>query len=350
MEQSSNTHTNESQQNNKQARASKLMSGARVIYRLTRGFMKFTFYLVGILFGISLLTSLVGLFEDTTNSAIVGSSSTKIVMIDASGLLIDSTSTGLTGFNTGELSPVQLVSMLEDIRYDPHVKAIILRINSPGGTSTAAEEMYQTLTSFKAETGIPIVVSMSEVAASGGYYISLAADYIFANNSTITGSIGVVSSVLNYQELANEYGVKAVTVSTGENKDFLNPLTTVSEEQTTILSNMLGDAFKDFKERVLSERDLVEKDIEMYFDGRPVTGAEAARVNLIDETGTLDDVISYTRNIVGDTDAQIVKVGSASFIEYLFSTISRTLPFSQTSEKINTLFSMTGKPLYLYSP
>lgn len=156
--------------------------------------------------------------KDTPTNVVVQGSEDKIALITLDGVIVDSDIGGF-GPPTGIISEKKLRKTLQKIENDSHVKGILLKVNSPGGSAAASHEIYRDFLSFKKRTGKKIITYFSDIAASGGYYISMASDYIVSNPSTITGSIGVILTTFNFSDVAGKYGVKNIVYKSGPYKD-----------------------------------------------------------------------------------------------------------------------------------
>ncbi len=198
------------------------------------------------------------------------------------------------------VNPVPLLKKLERLRRDKSVKALVLRVDSPGGSVGASQEIYRALERFKAE-GKPVVVSMGNVAASGGYYVAVPADYIYANPGTITGSIGVIIQHVAYRELLDKIGIKATAIKTGKFKDTLSPLRELTSEEREYLKETITDAYEQFLTAILKYRKnkITEEKLREIADGRVLTGRKAVEVGLVDGIGGLQDAIDKARELAG---------------------------------------------------
>jgi protease-4 len=193
---------------------------------------------------------------------------------------------------------------------DDRVKAIILRVDSPGGGVSDSQEVYREVKRVREEKKKKVVVSMGSVAASGGYYIACPADYIFANPGTITGSIGVIAEWLNYKELAEWAKVKPVVFKTGEFKDTGSATRELSESERQYFQSLINEMYGQFVGAVAEGRKGkgadgkqladVEK-VKMLADGRVFTGQTAKENGLVDELGNFEDAVKYTAKLVGIT-------------------------------------------------
>jgi len=191
---------------------------------------------------------------------------------------------------------------LEEItRYNenPSIKAIVLRIDSPGGAVVPSQEIYEEIKRIRAESKKKVVVSMGTVAASGGYYIASASDRIVANPGTLTGSIGVIMELANVAGLLEKIGVESIVVKSGTHKDIGSPFRRMGAEEREILQNVLDDVHNQFIEAVSEARGLEIGRVRRLADGRIFTGRQAMELGLVDDLGGLQDTIRLTAEMVG---------------------------------------------------
>lgn len=200
---------------------------------------------------------------------------------------------------------------LESIRratQDETVSGILLEVDSPGGGITASDILHHALLDFKAaRTNRAVVVLMGDLCASGGYYVSAAADYIVAHPTTETGSIGVIMSSLNVKELADRFGVHDVSIASGTNKTILSPFHELTDEQRTLLQTHVDALHDRFVSLVAKGRGLSVEDVKKFADGRLILAEEAVRLGLVDELGYLEEARAAIANQLG---------GTCSFIRY----------------------------------
>jgi protease-4 len=230
----------------------------------------------------------------------------KVALIDVEGLIVNARIPGL--LTSGE-NPVSLFrERLDAAAKDKRVKAVVLRINSPGGAVTANDIMYRDLVRFREETGKPVVACMMDVAASGGYYLAMGCDRVYAHPSTVTGSIGVIMSLYNAHGLLSMVGVKSDPIKSGPNKDLGNPGRPMTEQERAILQGMVNAFYEQFVEVVARGRKhcLPAEQIKALADGRVYTGAEAKKLGLVDEVGYLEDAIECAAGLACITDAAVV--------------------------------------------
>lgn len=244
-----------------------------------------------------------------------------------------------------------LLQMIRQVKEDDDVKAVVLRINSPGGGVAESAEIHDQLLKLKNETKKPIYVSMGAMAASGGYYIATAGDKIFASPETITGSIGVIMQSLNYEQLAKKYGVELVTIKSGPYKDIMNPARKMTDAERDILQRLINQSYEAFVDVIAEGRKLPEETVRKLADGRIYDGRQAKALRLIDELGYLDDAIAALKKEHRLADAQVVKYVSGAPWSSLFALASsKAKPDSEAAELLR-LLSQPSSPrlMYLYA-
>lgn len=215
----------------------------------------------------------------------------QVALIDIAGLIAENPGYGGTG-------PRTTINFLRRAEANPRVKAVVLRVNSGGGSPAAAEEIYAAIRRLRAR-GKPVVVSMGDVAASAAYYISAAADRIVANPSTMTGSIGVISQTFVVADLLQEYGVSVETIVSGPFKDAPSSYRHLTDEERAYMQEMVNDVLETFIEAVATGRDLDKEYIRTLADGRIFTGRQAHALRLVDELGGLEDAIMLAAELAG---------------------------------------------------
>jgi protease-4 len=228
----------------------------------------------------------------------------KIALIDVEGLIANAKTSGLFG---GGDNPVSLFKeRLDAAADDCNVKAVVVRINSPGGAVTASDIMYQDLCKFRKETGKPVVACMMDVAASGGYYLAMGCDRIYAHPTTVTGSIGVIMSLYNAHALFSKIGVASDPIKSGPNKDLGNPARAMTDAERAILQGMVDSFYGQFVAVVAKGRGLPEDRVRALADGRVYTGLNAHKLGLVDEIGYLDDAINCAKDMACLKDFAVV--------------------------------------------
>ena len=191
------------------------------------------------------------------------------------------------------------VGELQEYGEDPLVKAIVLRIDSPGGGMAPSQEIYNAVRRVRQDNHKTIVASMGTVAASGGYYIAVASDRILANPGTLTGSIGVIMQLANFEDLMEKIGVRNTVIKCGRYKDAGSPFRSMSDDERQYLQTVMDDAHRQFIEAVADGRSLDIADVEILADGRIFTGQQAKDVLLVDELGDLQQAIKLAADMSG---------------------------------------------------
>ncbi len=221
-----------------------------------------------------------------------------IAVIEVKGTIVggESGSSLLGGMAVGSETMMQEIRAAAE---DDSIKALLLHINSPGGSSAASEAVYMEILRFKEKTGKPVLATMEDVAASGGYYIALGADEIFANPATVTGSIGVIMQFTNYQELYEKYGLKVETIKSGKYKDIGSPTRDLTKEERELLQTMVNQIYGNFVDAVAEGRGLERERILELAQGQIYTGIQAQELGLIDQLGNFWDSVDYLAKRAG---------------------------------------------------
>lgn len=195
------------------------------------------------------------------------------------------------------LDSKEAIEELKNYSKDPSIKAVILRVDSPGGAVAPAQEIYKEIMNLKKKK--KVVVSMGSVAASGGYYIASPADKIVANPGTLTGSIGVIMEIPNFEGLMKKIGVETQVIKSGKHKDIPSVFKSMTEEERKILQSVLDDVHEQFIKAVSEGRGIEYKEIKKLADGRIFTGKKAKELGLVDVLGNLEDAIKLAGEISG---------------------------------------------------
>ncbi len=222
---------------------------------------------------------------------------------------------------------------------DPSVKAILLRIDSPGGAVAPAQEIHEEVK--KAVAKKQVVVSMGSVAASGGYYIASPATKIIANPGTITGSIGVIMEIPNLEGLMNKIGIKTEVVKSGKHKDLVSTFRGIRKEDREILQRVLDNVHEQFIMAVADGRKMSPADVRKIADGRIFTGEQAIKVGLVDELGNLEDAVQVAAKLSGIKGEPVIvsKKEHFSLINLLRGKIPKELTDFFPAVKVKYLFT-----------
>src|SRR3982751_4703305 len=227
----------------------------------------------------------------------------KIAVITMRGLI----STSIPG-NVSDSMVDDLRAALQQVREDSRGKAVVLEIDSPGGEVTASDEIYSAVVKTRAKK--PVVVYMDSLAASGGYYVSCGGKFLMANETTITGSIGVIIQTLNYEQLFNKIGLASVVFKSGKFKDMLNGARPITPEEREFVQSFVMKTYDKFLGIVAKERNLPADILRNGIaDGRILSGREALDNKLIDGLGELDDAFAKAKQLGNAPDAKVVKYG-----------------------------------------
>jgi protease IV len=236
----------------------------------------------------------------------------RIALITMRGLI----STSIPG-NVSDSMVEDMRLALQQARDDSRVKAIVLEIDSPGGEVTAADQIYNAVT--KARARKPVVIYMDSLAASGGYYIACGGKYLMANETTITGSIGVIIQTLNYEQLFNKIGLASVVFKSGKFKDILNGARPMTPEEKELIQRFVMETYDKFLGIVAKERNLPADQLRNNIaDGRILSGKEALNAKLIDGVGQIEDAYAKAKQLGNAPQATVVKYGPPFSLSRLF--------------------------------
>jgi len=226
-----------------------------------------------------IIIAILSLMITVTHNVSIGG---KVALIRIEGVIIDSK---------------DIIDELREYSDDASIKAIVLRIESPGGAVAPAQEIYEELLKIKKKK--KIVVSMGSIAASGGYYIASPADRIVANPGTLTGSIGVIMEIPNIKGLMDKIGIETQVVKSGRHKDMASAFRALTEEERRILQDILDDVHEQFIKAVAEGRGMEIEEVRRLADGRIFTGRMAKDAGLVDELGNLEDAIMLAGKLSG---------------------------------------------------
>lgn len=251
---------------------------------------------------------------DWQEQIISGSGTDRIVVITVSGAIgVDAGS----DLFSDELSHGQLLSQIRQAARDPQVKAVVLRVESPGGGVVASNEIHHELQKLR-DAEKRLVISMGSTAASGGYYIATPGERIYANPDTLTGSLGVIISLLNVEETFDNLGLRQVVFKSGELKDIGSPTRETTPEEAAIFQAIIDEAYQGFVDVIEAGRGLPRENVLEIADGRIYTGRQALELNLVDELGNLDEAIAGAQELAGLEQALVVRYrGSSSLRDLL---------------------------------
>lgn len=252
------------------------------------------------------------------------------------------------------ITPENISQKLSELNKISNLKGVVLRVNSPGGSALGAEMIYKALSDIQ----VPIYVSMGSTAASGGYYISMSGDKIFADKSTITGSIGVVSILPKVNKGAEKYGVNSSSINKGKYSDVYDPFTPLDDDSRNKITQSMTETYKEFKSRVITNRKIPDAKLETLAQGRIWLGEEAKSNGLVDEIGSLDDTIKALAKTLNLTSYEVIDVYSNESFNDLISrflgrfgasisaSASAPAEIIKVMDKYKFVEQNNGKPLY----
>ncbi|MDH3714337.1 MAG: signal peptide peptidase SppA [Gammaproteobacteria bacterium] len=277
-----------------------------------------------------------------------GTASSKVLLVDVSGLISSKEVRGIYP-QPGLVASVKEV--LTVAAEDSDVKALVVRVNSPGGTVTASDVLYHEIRAFKEKRKIPVVASIMGLGTSGGYYVASAADKIVAHSSSVTGSIGVIMLTVDASGLLEKIGVEANTVASGPKKGMGSPLRPMTSEEREVFQSVI-DSFHDrFLDVVQQGRpQLSAKQIRTLADGRIYSGTQAKELGLVDDVGYLEDAIELAKNAAGLEEAKVVTYHRPG--EYRHNIYSSFLGAGTALAHLSNLDAMallhSGTPQFMY--
>ena len=230
----------------------------------------------------------------------------KIAILEINGTIMDSK---------------KIVDDLNDFNSNDDIKAIIVRLDTPGGAVAPSQEIYNKVKNISIENKKPIIASMGSVAASGGYYIAIGADKIIANPGTITGSIGVIINFPIAKDVVEKVGFKFNTIKSGKMKDAGSPYRDPTDEENIFFQDIVDDLYVQFVTEVSNQRKISINNLKNITDGRIFTGNKAYELGLIDTIGTFEDALNISKNLAnisGDIDLVYPKDEKGKFIKMIF--------------------------------
>ena len=238
-----------------------------------------------------------------------GRGTAKILLTDISGFITDDPPSSGLGLGPSAPRVPLLVRVREELKKaaeDKDVRALVVRLNTPGGTVTASDIIYRELMLFRERTKVPVVAVMMDVAASGGYYIALAADTIVAHPTTVTGSIGTIMVTANVEGLMQKLGVAANTIKSAEHKDMGSPFRALTPEERQIFQSVIDELQRQFVSKVVERRGIAADSARALADGRIYTAQQALAHRLVDVIGYVPDAIDAARRAAGTSEAKVI--------------------------------------------
>ena len=269
--------------------------------------LPFLVFLSLLLNGCAVVRLPLGEAEPPREVTLLGEGAAKVLMVDVSGALSFRAPWTLPGMPEGESLPARVRRELDRARKDPAVCALLVRIDSPGGTVTASDVIFHELRAFRDETGVPVVAAIVEKGLSGGYYVALAADEIVAHPTALVGSVGVFVTKFDASRLLEDWGVRSETTKSGSQKDLLSPLRPLHPEEQKTLDDLVGELAGRFEATVRAARpDASEEDLAVVRSAAPFTAPRALELHLIDRIGYLQDAFSSALSLAGVKQGRLI--------------------------------------------
>ncbi len=260
--------------------------------------------------------------QEFQETVVAGEGRNKILLLDVTDVITGREEQGALGLGTEESTVARVEEALRRAAADDRVRAVVVRIDSPGGGVTASDAVYREIIRFREETERPVVAELMDLATSGAYYVALAADRIMANPTTVTGSIGVILMGLNVEGLMGKLGIQDQTVKSGAHKDLLSPFRRPSAKDREIVQGVIDELHGRFVSLVRERRPQVAAaDLAELTDGRIFTASQAQAVGLVDDIGYVDEAIAKAQEACGLEKASVIMYHRAD--EYRENVYSR---------------------------
>lgn len=288
-------------------------------------------FLTGIAFlaglGVGTIAGAADLSSAKLHKAIIaGSGDDQVGFLNLEGVILSSPGNNPLLLSEGIISPLEVSRTLSLVLEDDDIKALVIKVNSPGGSAVASDEIYQAIRKLAERK--PVVILMGDIAASGGYLISAAGSYIFANPASLTGSIGVISEITDIQGLLDKIGIQQETYKTGEFKDLFSGSRDRTDEEKTMIRELLDTTYELLLQRVAAGRRMDVGKLRELAQGQVYSGEKAKESGLIDELGYRQDALEKAKSLANLTEATFVNISTRSRFEQLFSQISLNNPIS----------------------
>lgn len=306
------------------------------ILSVIRWFWKTTLTAIGSILVLGIL--IIGIFSfvgnsDTTQDRSVlkeGNYDTdgEIVMVHLNGQIVEkSISSDPFSFDTQLIGSDQVSKTLDELADDPNVKGVILSINSPGGGVVASDMIYTAIRDFSENK--PVVASITEYAASGGYYVAVGADHIVAHPSSVVGSIGVIGVFPNVSGLLDTLGIDMQVIQTGQYKDTGSAYRAMNDEEQDMIQALVDESLEEFIAAIDEGRELTSDEVRALADGRIMSGRQALEVGLIDTLGTQDEAFEIIKDLAQVSNPVLTEYSSGGLLNSLFSMIGQRIQLSQ---------------------
>ena len=276
----------------------------------------------------------------------------KILFLPVRGFLGDQHKKGGIPFLGGKTDQVHLLEKeFQKASEDRRIKAIVLMIDSPGGTVTASDRIYHRIRVFRKKTGIPVIAFFGDLGASGAYYAAMGTDEVWARPTSVVGSIGVMIANLGFSGLMKKVGVTDQTIASGPEKEMGSPLRKMTPEDRKIFEGLIGDFYDKFLDVVEKNRKIGRKDLKLLADGRVYTASQALSDRLVDHVGYRSDLVAHLKGKLGISHLKLVRYqepGGGS--PPLFGMASGGWSTLSESSLLSLIRTLGPTPLYLWAP
>ncbi len=286
-------------------------------------------------------------------TTISGQGNAEILWLPISGFISSRPSKHAFGLIEQPSTLTRVRQALNKAKTDTHIKALVLRIDSPGGMVSASDEIYSAIKRYHRETGVPVIASLGGIAASGAYYVAMAAGRVIAEPTTITGSIGVVIFDVNAAGLLHKLGIRNETITSGPHKDGLSPLRRPSASERAIVQKVVNALFAHFVAVVKANRPHLDRSrINMITDGRIFAARQAKRLGLVDAIGHMPAVLAGARQAAGVTQARVIRYYRGQQAPKTLTAEAAARPADSARAWLQALSRLdtpgAGQPLYLW--
>ncbi|MCL4484727.1 MAG: signal peptide peptidase SppA [Nitrospirae bacterium] len=276
----------------------------------------------------------------------------KILFLPVRGFIGDQHKKGGLPFLGGKTDQVQLLEReFSKASGDPHVKAVVLMIDSPGGTVTASDRLYHRIRVFRKKTGIPVIAFFGDLGASGAYYAAMGADEVWARPTSVVGSIGVMIANLGFEGLMKKVGVSDRTIASGPEKEMGSPLREMTPEDRKIFEGLVSDFYEKFLDVVEKNRKIGGKKLAVLADGRVYTASQAMSAHLIDHVGYRSDLVDHLKGRLGIAHLKLVRYQeSGGGSPPLFGMEAGGWSALSEGSLLSLIRTLGTTPLYLWAP
>jgi len=245
--------------------------------------------------------------SEIRENTLMGQGDSKVLLIDVSGVLSFDKPWSVPGMPGSESQPSRIRADLDRARKDSAIKAILLRIDSPGGTVTASDVIHHEIRAFSEEKNIPVVAVIIDKGLSGGYYAALAADEIFAHPTSLVGSVGVYVPKFDASQLMNKWGIKNELTKSGDQKDILSPWRAMTPKDRETVAGIVDELNDRFQQTVRTARNQIsDADMKVIASAAPFTARKALELNMIDKVGYIEDAFKSAQDLAGISSARLV--------------------------------------------